>query len=113
MSTIPAFVNASSLPDIVTHLKTAFDADTTVTDKTLDAFIAFAKNYMEQNRVIELFYPDGSGNIGLCLSNNVRITTTTDATSGTMQPSEAVSISIARSQPGQNGVSATSVNAIF
>jgi hypothetical protein len=113
MSTIPAFVNSASVPDIVTHLKTAFDADTTIPAKTLDAFIAFAKSYMDQHRVIELFYPDGTGNIGMCLSNNVRVTTTTDTISGTMQPSEAVSISVARSQPGQNGVSATSVNAIF
>jgi hypothetical protein len=100
---IPAFVNSSVPEDIVTHLKRIYDNRVDAGEPSLDSFVAFAIEYLDNNRVVELFYAD-SGNIGLCLSNNVRVTTTRNGPAGTMQPSGAIGISSGVSQPGQNGV---------
>lgn len=100
---IPAFVNAASPEDIITHLKRVYSDSLNGAVPSFDGFIAFATDYLNQHRVVELFYAD-TGNIGLCLSNNVRVTTTTNGPAGTMQPSGAIGISSGVSQPGQNGV---------
>lgn len=100
---IPAFVNSASPEDIITHLKRIYDSGLNGAIPSLDGFVNFATDYLDQNRVVELFYAD-SGNIGLCLSNNVRVTTTKNGPAGTMQPSGAIGISSGVSQPGQNGV---------
>ena len=98
-----AYTNAAMPEDVVTHLKRIYDNSLNGAAPSLDDFIRFAIDYLDQNRVVELFYAD-SGNIGLCLSNNVRITTTRNGPTGTMQPSGAIGISAGMSQPGQNGV---------
>lgn len=100
---IPDFVSSSVPDDVITHLKKCYDGQLGTAAPSLDGFIAFAGDYLNQNRVVELFYAD-SGNIGFCLSNNVRVTTTTNGPAGTMQPSGAIGISSGISQPGQNGV---------
>ena len=101
-----AYTNAAMPEDIISHLKRIYDSGLSGTAGTLDGFIRFAIDYLDQNRVVELFYAD-SGNIGMCLSNNVRVTTTKNGPTGTMQPSGAVGISAGTSQPGQNGVVTT------
>lgn len=101
-----AFSNAAIPEDIITHLRRIYDASLNGTAPTLDGFVQFASEYLDQHRAVELFYAD-SGNIGLCLSNNVRVTMTKNGPTGTMQPSGAIGISAGTSQPGQNGVTVT------
>lgn len=104
----------ADLPHLIQHLKNEFVKDHEArqfsgpaADRDADDFWDFAANYLANNRTVENWPADR--NIGLRLSNNIRVLVhpATMAGSGAMQDSGSVPITEGLTQPGQEGVSGT------
>ena len=99
----------------IQHLKNEFVKEhanniTAATNATAEKFWNFAADYLNKHRMVENWPADR--NIGIKLSNNVRVLIhpVTKAGSGDMQDSSSVSITEGQTQPGQEGVSGTKAN---
>jgi len=95
----------AEITDLLSHLHRLHARATGRESSEIGNFVRFCREFLDQNRPAETWAADR--NIGFTLSDNHRLLlcpNTQSESAGAMEPSGAVSITVGRSQPGQEGV---------